>query len=56
MKRMLTIVGCAALIIAGLAVTTLAECWVFVWTIGFPLAYTGLLGIIKATRSRAPGK
>lgn len=56
MKRMLTIVGCSALIIAGLAVTTLVECWVFVWTIGFPLAYAGLFGIMKVTQSRASGK
>lgn len=50
MKRALRITGCLVLILAGLVISAVIRPWPLVWTVGFPLAFFGALGIEKETR------
>ena len=45
MRRALRIAGCVLLVLGGVALGAVVRPWPFVWCVGFPLAYAGVLGI-----------
>lgn len=55
MKRALLIAGYSLCIIAGMYVSVTTKIWPFVWTVGFPLVYAGVLGLYMIIKERDNG-
>ena len=45
MRRILHITGYAIVAVSGLIIAVIADFWPLVWFGGFPLAYTGAIGV-----------
>lgn len=56
MKRILHIVGCIALVVAGMAIAMTTDIWPLVWVGGFPLTYAGALGLYETWTVVKPSK
>lgn len=47
MRRAIRIAVCLLCVIAGTYVAAATKIWPLVWTVGFPLAYIGILKTVK---------